>query len=408
MSVNADHRETMTAAAGAHPSRGAISIDVFSGMEPLEDEWRALERDDYCSLHQSYDWCHAWVQTHKNPLAIVRCQSGGRTVCILPLEITRRAMVRKASFIAAPFSNINTGLFDAAFRQTLSAEATRGLRQQITSALKHHADLLHLSNIPLSWRNQRHPLADLPSIENQNHAFQLPLFDDFQATIAQLNAKRRRKKFRNQHRKLEEHGGFDHIIAKSADEKKRLLDLFFEQKAVRFADLGLPDVFHASETQAFFHHLQHGPRDGHNAALELHAIRLKGDYSGKISAIAGLSRKGDHVICQFGSIDASLIPEASSGELLFWLMIEQCCAQGARLFDFGIGDQSYKRGWCPVETVHHDIVLPITPIGHIAANAQRLLTRTKSVIKSNPRLYACLQKIRAKGIKPSHSNDTDD
>lgn len=408
MSVNADHRETMPSAAGARPSPVAISTDVFSSMEPLEKEWRALERDNYCSLHQSYDWCHAWVQTHKNPLAIVRGQSGGRTVCILPLEITRRAMVRKASFIAAPFSNINTGLFDAAFRHTIGAETTRGLRQQITSALKHRADLLHLANIPLSWRNERHPLADLPAVENQNHAFQLPLLDDFQATIAQLNAKRRRKKFRNQQRKLEEHGGFDHFVAESADEKTRLLALFFEQKAVRFADLGLPDVFHATETQAFFHHLQHGPRDGQNTALELHAIRLKGDYSGKISAIAGLSRKGDHVICQFGSIDARLVPEASSGELLFWLMIERCCGQGARLFDFGIGDQSYKRGWCPIETVHHDIVLPITPIGHIAANAQRLLTRTKSVIKGNPRLYACLQKMRAKGIKPSQSNDADD
>jgi CelD/BcsL family acetyltransferase involved in cellulose biosynthesis len=408
LSANADPHQNMPLAGPAPISLAELSTDVYSSIEPLEQPWRALERDDYCSLHQSYDWCRAWVETHKKPLVILRGQSAGRTVFILPLEITTRAKVRKAGFIAAPFSNINTGLFDVAFRGAMTAETGKALSKQIASALKHHADLLHLSNIPFQWRNQRHPLADLPSVENQNHAFQLPLLSDFQATIAQLNAKRRRKKFRNQQRKLEEHGGFDHIIASSDEEKARLLDLFFEQKAQRFKALGLPDVFHATETQAFFHHLQQVHHHGPNTALEVHAIRLKGNYSGKISAIAGLSRKGGHVICQFGSIDASLVPEASSGELLFWLMIEQCCISGADVFDFGIGDQGYKRGWCPVETVHHDILLPITPIGHLAASAQRLMTRSKSAIKNNPQLYTLLQKIRAKGSQTRPSGSTND
>jgi CelD/BcsL family acetyltransferase involved in cellulose biosynthesis len=373
-----------------------LSIDILNSMEPLEARWRALEHDDYSSLHQGYDWCQAWVRTHTNPLAILHGQQDGRTVFILPLEITGRMGVRQANFIAARFSNINTGLFDAEFRQNTSAEMARSLGEQIRFCLKNHADLLRLSNIPLMWRGVPHPLNGLPCIEHQNRAFQLPLFSDFNTTIAQLNAKRRRKKFRNQQRKLDEQGGFEHITATGDDQKSQFLDLFFQQKAARFASLGLPDVFHAPDTQAFFHHLQRSPHDGNNTALELHAIRLKGSHSGEIAAIAGLSRKGSHVICQFGSINGALAPEASPGELLFWLMIEQCCAKGATLFDFGLGDQGYKRGWCPVETVQHDILLPITPTGHLAALAQRLLTRAKGFIKTNPQLYAFLQKIRAK------------
>ncbi|MBB4954292.1 CelD/BcsL family acetyltransferase involved in cellulose biosynthesis [Agrobacterium vitis] len=385
-----------------------LSIDVFSRMEPLETQWRALEHDNYGSLHQSYDWCHAWVETHNNPLAIVRGQKDGRTVFILPLEITRQAMVSTARWIAARFSNINTGLFDATFRQEQTGDAAGSLGRQITDALNGRADLLYLSNIPLVWRQQRHPLAGLASVEHQNHAFQLPLLSDFTTTIAQLNAKRRRKKYRNQHRKLEEHGGFEHIIATAPDEKTHLLELFFQQKAARFAALGLPNVFHEAETQAFFHRLQQSKSDGLNVGLQLHAIRLKGYENGKIAAIAGLSRKGDHVICQFGSIDAGLVPEASPGELLFWLMIEQCCAQRAALFDFGLGDQGYKRGWCPVETVQHDMLLPITPIGHGAASAQRLLIRTKAAIKDNPQLYAMVQKIRARYSQPVHKSSEDE
>lgn len=138
-------------------------------------------------------------------------------------------------------------------------------------------------------------------------------------------------------------------------------------------------------------------RGADDVPLELHAIRLKGEHEGKIAAITGLSRKGDHVICQFGSIDDSLMAEASPGELLFWLVIERSALNGATLFDFGIGDQDYKRRWCTIETAHHDILLPLRPAGHLAAMTHRGVTRTKTLIKGNPHLYALIQRLRAQG-----------
>jgi CelD/BcsL family acetyltransferase involved in cellulose biosynthesis len=220
-----------------------------------------------------------------------------------------------------------------------------------------------------------------------------------EATIAPLNAKARRKKFRSQVRKLEAAGGFDHVRATSAAEKTALLDTFFRQKAARFAAQGLPNVFQAAETQAFFHMALEMDRGGIDVPLEIHALRLKGEHAGKIAAIAGLSRKGDHVICQFGSIDDTLMPEASPGELLFWLMIERSSLTGAAIFDFGIGDQDYKRRWCRNPTEHHDLMVAITPLGRLAEWLLKGMTRTKAGIKSNAALYSTLQRIRALGTK---------
>lgn len=373
----------------------ALSVELHTRMEPLEAVWRQLDRDPLNSLHQSYDWCAAWVKTHGNPLAMVEGKEGERTVFILPLEIIRSNMVRTARFIGTPFNNINTGLFDADFRlhygQTGGERIAAGLSEQ----LQGKADLVSLQNIPLDWRGERHPLSTLPVIEHQNRAFQLPLFADFDATIDQLNGARRRKKFRHQIRKLEATGGYRHIVARTDADKHRLLDLFFHQKAIRFRALGLPNVFQPSETQAFFRMLVESGRDGRDTPLELHAIELQGEHDGKVAAIAGLSRKGDHAICQFSSIDETLVPEASTGELLSWLMIEDCCAEGVALFDFGIGDQEYKRRWCTVETIQHDVLLPITAQGRLAAMAQRGMTRTKAVIKGNPQLYAIIQRLRS-------------
>lgn len=384
------------AARSAVPSRAEpFRVECFDAMAPLEAEWRALERDDLTSLHQSYDWCAAWVATHRRPLAVLRGMLDGRTAFILPLEIIGGALASRAEFIGAAHSNINTGLFAKEFLSQRGDLLAR-LRPLLIEALRGRADLLVLRNVPFGWRGGTSPLASLPAIENQNHAFQLPLLGSMEKTIAQVNAKRRRKKFRQQSRIIDEAGGYEHIIPGTLEEQRALLDLFFRQKAERFCAAGLPDVFRDEAVRAFLHGLLSSRDDANTyAALVMHGLRLKGEHEGHIAAIAGLSRKGDHVICQFASIDESLVARASPGELLFWLMIERVQAQGAALFDFGIGDQCYKRAWCPVETIQHDVVLPISLPGRAAAIAARGATYAKGVIKANARLYQLLQTLRA-------------
>ncbi|NBB50060.1 GNAT family N-acetyltransferase [Rhizobium sp. CRIBSB] len=376
---------------------GTLSITVHNRMAPVERVWRQLESDPWNSLHQGYDWCHAWVETHGNPLAIVEGRLNGEIAFLLPLEVERHYFARSAQFIGSAFTNFNSGLFSAAFRRCSKDFSSDGLQTLLVEALRDHADLLSLSNVPLDWRGEGHPLAALPHIRNQNASFQLALGSNMDETIQCLNAKSRRKKYRAQIRKLEAAGGFDHIRPIQQSEQQALLETFFRQKAARFATGGLPNVFQPAETQAFFHLLLESDRGSSDVPLELHAIRLKGEHESKIAAIAGLSRKGDHVICQFGSIDESLLPDASPGELLFWLVIERSALTGAALFDFGIGDQDYKRRWCTMKSEHHDILVPLRPAGHVAAMTHRSVTRTKSLIKGNAHLYALIQRLRAQG-----------
>lgn len=384
-------------AVNIEPATGELRIDLFNSMEPLEADWRALESDELCSLHQSFDWCAVWTKAHGHPLAILRGARDEKTIFILPLEIVGGRMGRIARFIATEHSNINTGLFANEFLKTAASLPPTELKTRIVDALKGTADLVLLEKLALNWRGRESPLSALPTIENQNHAFQLPFLENFEATLKQVNAKGRRKKFRVQSRRLEAIGGYEHVIA-AADEQHALLDIFFRQKAVRFKALGLPDVFDEPKERAFFHLLLDADRrNDHYMPLGLHALRLKGEHAGSIAAIAALSRKGGHVICQFASFDQTLVPDTSPGEFLFWLIISHLHQEGVALFDFGIGDQLYKRSWCPVETVHHDVILPISPRGHLVAMARRATTRAKILIKKNPRIYSFIQRLRASG-----------
>lgn len=371
----------------------ALDLVLEENIGNLDGEWRRLERLDWTSLHQGMDWCRAWCDANRSHLIAVRGASAGRTALLLPLELVSQSGLRVARFPGGRFNNLNTGLFDPMLTRP-DAEELQNFKVSLRHLLAGKADLMVLDNVPLFWRGGRHPLADLANIENQNRSFQLPLFPNFEATLSQLNAKSRRKKFRAQTRKLEAMGGFRHVIGDEAT-KHGLLDLFFRQKGDRLRLQGLPDVFEPTETRRFFHRLLDVPSQDADRPLSLHAIRLKGTHEGHIAAIAGLARKGDHVICLFSSIDESIAAEASPGELLFWLMIEQCCREGVAIFDFGIGDQLYKRSWCSQETVQHDILIPINWKGSIAHPALIAATSAKAVVKRNPRLYSLLQRWRS-------------
>jgi CelD/BcsL family acetyltransferase involved in cellulose biosynthesis len=372
-----------------------LSIRLHDRMEPLETQWRALEADNNLSLHQSYDWCRAWAETRACKLLIVEGFSGGKTHLILPLEIMRHGPVRTACFLATPFSNINTGLYSEEFRFLAAPPRLRQAFEQARTQFARYFDLFLLEKVALDWRGETNSFADLPSVLNQNAAFQLELFESFERTLAQVNAKRRRKKFRNSERRIEALGGYEHVVADRPEEGLELLETFFQQKATRFDAMGLPDVFRNEETRNFFRALVAVENTAEAYPLQLHAVRLKGEHEGHIVAIAGLSRKGDHVICQFGSIDESIAADASPGEFLFYLAIRKLCGEGVRLFDFGIGDQAYKRSWCTIETPQHDLLWPTTVAGSMAAALHRAKSGAKRLIKQNPQVYALLQRIRS-------------
>jgi CelD/BcsL family acetyltransferase involved in cellulose biosynthesis len=325
----------------------------------------------------------------------VEGRMNGELAFILPLERVKGRMFTSAQFIGAEHANLNTGLMTEAFLKSATPEMMVVVSAQIRAAVS-GVDFVLLTNIPQVWRGMRMPFAMLPSVENQNHAFALTMQSDFVGTLAQLSAKRRRKKFSTSHRKLESMGGYEHVVAATPEEKNRFLDLFFEQKGQRLVELDLPNVFACPRTRQFLHGVAQLPQHEDRFALRLHALKMTGgDHKDEVPAIAGVSRKGDHLIVQFCTIGSGPLTHASPGELLFHLMVESYNTQNVSFFDFGIGDMPFKRAWTNVETVQVNVTLPVTQLGRLAAMKEETTTRLKAMIKQNPAVYSFLQRIRA-------------
>ena len=88
-----------------------------------------------------------------------------------------------------------------------------------------------------------------------------------------------------------------------------------------------------------------------NAPFRLDALRV----GGEILAVAGSSVRHGTNIVEFGAVRAHE-PTLSPGDFLFHQMIKRACEDGMTAFDFGVGDEPYKRAWCDVETQHFETV----------------------------------------------------
>ncbi|MHB0953951.1 MAG: GNAT family N-acetyltransferase [Allorhizobium sp.] len=371
-----------------------LRIHIHQTMEFLEPQWRELEQNDDVSVHQSYDWCRTWVETHNCTLLIIEGRSAERSEFLVPLEIVLYGAFRVGRFIAGPFSNINTGLF----RNHDPLNSGRRLETifcEARSRLADYFDLMLLESVPIEWRGNRSPFHAFSKSLNQNPSFQLTLKADFETTLLQLNAKRRRKKYQSSEKNLKAIGQYSHSIASDPDEIATLVNLFFDQKSARFKAHGLPDVFRSGETRHFFQKLAQLRSNGPNSLLELHSLQLTERGQTRVLAILGVSRKGGHIVCQFGSIDDTYAAHVSPGEVLYYIVIRTMCEQDMLLFDFGIGDQQYKRSWCNIQTQQYDVYFATTLKGRVMKEIHKATLRAKLFIKSNPRLYRRIQNTRA-------------
>lgn len=385
--------------AAVAPRRPRVTAYLSTDLAASGRNWAQLEQNPDVSFHQSRAWVGAWAGGTGMPVSVITLDQDGQTLAVLPLEIATVGGLRIARFAGTAFSNANTGLVadtclpdDAITAPDLTeALARAGL----------NADIMLFDKMPPEAAN-RAPFAQLPRVLHQNPSFQLPLFENFQDVLAQINGKRRRKKFRQSERRLEAIGGYRHITGDDDEQAMRLLETFLKQKPTRLAAQGLPNVFADPGVRSFLARLAMSRNASGEAALELHGIEIAGgEHEGAIIAVAGLTRKQGYVTCQFGSIDETIAADASAGELLFYRMIEHAAKAGEKVFDFGVGDQLYKRSWCPVRTDLVDCYLALTLKGRLAAPLIAAAISAKRVIKSSPALKRTASFLRGMTVRDS-------
>ncbi|MEZ5800377.1 MAG: GNAT family N-acetyltransferase [Nitratireductor sp.] len=171
----------------------------------------------------------------------------GRPAFVLPLSVKGK-FLRKLSSIGGSHVNFSMGLYSREFLAAIGPGDMARIMRRVTRLVP-GIGYVKLCCQPVDWRGNRNPMFDLPHQRAMNPAFMMTLAGGFEATLAHGNAKRKRKKFRQQCRIADEAGGWKFLVPRDVDGISRLLDVFIEQKSQRLREKGITDIFGARNAQ---------------------------------------------------------------------------------------------------------------------------------------------------------------
>lgn len=373
-----------------------FNISIFSSFEEIMPQWKEFEVNAPSTIYQTYAWQKAWQDTigkeeGAQPL-LVTASIDEKIVLLLPLIVVKKLGLITACFMGGDHANYKFALCDPNHFAAIRA-ALPPLLEEIATLKTPSIDIFDLTRVPLKWDNFETPLTAAfthsPSPENGGS---VSMANDFDAVLAYGNAKRKRKILRAQERGLDALGGYEFYNAQNAIEGAEFYQLFMEQKQEWFAQRGIANPFDNAPTKAFFDALNQETANSGDELLNYSALKANGEVLG---IIAHGTFKGQN----FGYFTSMSMDEKyktiSPGAFVFYKKIEECCMQGLRRFDFGVGGERYKKSWCDEHHDLVDIILPMTTKGRLYYAAIRLKRHAKQQIKNNDAVWAVFKKCRA-------------
>lgn len=379
---------TLQAAEGARTT--TLTPVRLRVLEGVTDARAAIEAIDPAMVYTGYQhpaFLSAWVETAGcNPMFLT-FNAAGHGPVLLPLELRENGV---AGYCGGRHANGNFPIGHRADIAALARVGDAAIKAAIRAA-NCPASSVILERQHLYWQGVQNPFVSGASVRSPNIALSFAVDGDFPTVLTQRGGKNKRKKIRSYRRKLDALGAvaFHHPVA--PPDVSACLDRFFALKAERFRAAGIRDVFGDARTQAFFRTLFAANPGLH----QLHALTV----DDAIIAIAGCTVHRGRLTVEFGTFDASHAP-ARPGEQLFFSMIEHACETGIAFFDFGIGDERYKRAWCDIETIHFDTTIGLTLAGRARAAAQAGRSRSVRALKSNERAWSLAKRLRKALARP--------
>lgn len=346
-----------------------------------------LSDDLLCSGYQCKAFLRAWLgQKNANPYFLVFAKSGHGRV-LLPLEVSHNGI---ATYCGGTHANGNFPVGKAEDIQALMGIS----RSEFSESIKQLPDApsaVFLERQHSMLEGIQNPFVFPSSSESPNVALSLSLDGGFAKVLERHHGKRKRKRQRNHMRKIEPMGKVDIVQQVARDDVRDVLDSFFAMKAERFKAQGICDVFEDQDVREMFARLFLESSSAEHPKHVLKAIKL----DGKVISVIGCTIHRGRITVEFGTFDNEYAA-CGPGDMLFYHAIENACADGLDVFDFGVGDEFYKRSWCEIETWHRDSLVGLNAHGNIAAAYNRARGRFVRQLKANKFVWTNIKKARSR------------
>ncbi len=372
--------------------QNAIKVTVFNSFDELQTTWKIFEQECDCYAFQSYDWLSNWYnqigtkQNLKALLVLVELPAG-TPLMILPLGIQKRAFVNLLLWLGGDIADYQGPLLSRNFAETVNADEFSSIWNEILGLLPQH-DAVFLERQPKTIAQQLNPFIFSTCIPHASNAHHASLTDSIESFVSQKRGKKWISTERRKQRRLEEQGHLSFGVAVTNTEINLFLDTMISQKSQSYRTLGVRNIFEQTGYIDFFKHMSnHHIRD---SFVHLSALRL-GDQI--IATHWGLvyKKRFYHLLPSYSHDEYTRF---SPGNILLRKLFEWCMQNGIEVYDFTVGDESYKLLWSDAVLELFDYFKAKNLKGVFYVLPIRLIKTLKRSIKQQPRILKYAYKTR--------------
>jgi CelD/BcsL family acetyltransferase involved in cellulose biosynthesis len=355
---------------GPVPASAPAQLWVTNEIRDFADFWPRSNRlgEAQCYAFQCADilelHCETFVSARNaNPWFVAIVNEKGDPLALFPFMIEHRRHISTLGFIDGALSDYNAPvLFPPT--QEWNAETVhmiwRGLQKRLPF------DIAYLEKVPASIGQIENPVTFLTASPQGQSSHHLSLSGTWKDASARFP---RRKELERKIRRLSQRGNVAFEVAETPEQYDILVAALIRQKKRRDLEARGYDSL---------------DRPGFRSYL-LAARRLV--YPSGPVALFGLKVNDTIIAAHWGYIVgsrfSSLIPSFEGGEwygyspgfLLANRMLEWCLAKGLNIFDYGWGDEPYKREFCDDSTLLYRAEIPATIRGLIYTEIRNMKQR---------------------------------
>jgi CelD/BcsL family acetyltransferase involved in cellulose biosynthesis len=372
-----------------------VQLSVFTRLSDAESDWKRLKHVQHSNPYQSLSWLNAWFTTigRKRGLqtVVAVARTTEKTVLILPLALHQQAGIKTLSFLGHQNGNQNTGFWDGEFYSEVKPEQVNSLLADICSQVG--ADLLSLQNIPETWFGREHPLIMENASSSPSPIFTRSLPADFDTLFRETHSKSSRKNLARKQKHLQATNGYRIVKAETQEDLKRGFEAFLQQRSMRAAAAGIPNVFSEPSARDFLATLlclRQTDNDPHERSLDLWFL----EAGGAIRSTYLCVEQGNTIYAYSNSVAHDEMLPNSPGLILIKEIIEYACSDSdLEVLDLGLGEERYKTAWAdPVPL--RDCRLAISLKGRLKQQMEVLRTDLKSSIRNSGIIWPVVRRLR--------------
>jgi len=370
-----------------------IDLYIHTSFDEARADWKQVGTNGTGAAYQKYRWCKTWFDAKGKALgytpAIAIGYQSGQPVFVLPFQRSNSASVARLSFMGEANSNQNTGLWIPGFARTATNAAMTDVLMEICRTTR--SDILELKSVAPDCGGHTVPLLIGPEPASPSPLFRGEVTATFSDFLKTAKSSSTRAKLRRKQKHLAAAGSYRVFKASQGGGVDRILACFFEHRAARAREAGVPNAFADENTQAFLKNLMN-PKHDTSAEPDLHVWAL--EAGGDIRAVF-LCLEEEHTWTAYANSFANdELALHSPAIILLMEILEAACSDPAvRVFDFGLGDEAYKHGWTgPVQL--YDRLIAATAKGHAAKAVIGGRQRLKAGIRGSDKAWRAVRSIR--------------